>query len=767
MKSKQDFLNAFAKLLNVEDLKDSSKFDLYNKIYKTVHTDFLNALNSSSYPRAHNVVKKMYKLLDYMENIVSLDYIIDKHKTYLQYNNTNEGFQAIQDIFEINKVPANIRFQKNTYPIVVLPAPKFKIEVLNSFNIREEISADEYEILLDYSNQDSFNLSQVVKVFLFYLPSKNNKACSLIDNQTGSLKKLLNDKVQNESFAVSKSFEYEWLDIYIDLKKQINDADKSINAITNDIIQLEKGTKKIKNIRNQLKNLKTQLESELANLQKEYNNLAEKLNEFDSKYAKIESYSIQGSQMFQASFYKALEISEYNICTQQLSLLKKAGYINYEYLSQIFDCVIQKSKIQDFIEYKFNDSNLDFTIARTLIYACDLETYIPAIIEKCVALLQQNQGMLYSAKEFYAMGLFERDADKRHKFYKRSFYAGYEPAANKIWESNINNDNKYIKKLAFDLVPGACVAYGDKLWNDDNGQPNLNSPCLRFYKFASAQNYIPGVERIAEFIYQVYFASYVGEAKEGDIRYKAATLLLQICNYLIHSSTKPRHYQEYKGIALYCLSRYDEAMSTLSGCQSNASHYCRARMWQYSNGTYKDLDKALEEYQKASNFADAPKKVYQIQNMKAREASEQSSSNNYDQKQSYSSSRRSSSSSDSLCFVTTAVCKSLKKGDDCEELQMMRSLRDSFVSSSADGEMLVLEYYRVGPMIVSQIDKHPNSNSIYADLWNRYLKQCCELQRERKFKDALDIYIEMVKTLCSRYNIELNASIVEKFNKVN
>ncbi|MDD5943085.1 hypothetical protein [Fibrobacter sp.] len=326
MKNKQDFLSAFAKLLRNEDLKDSSKFDLYNEIYKIVHTDFLSVLNSSSYPRAHLVIKKMYKLLDYMENIVSLDYIIDKHKTYLQYNNTSEGFQAIQDIFETSKVPANIRFQKNTYPIVVLPASKFKIEVLNLFNIREEISADEYEILLDYSNQDSFNLFQVVKVFLFYLPSKKNKTCFLIDNQAGSLKQLLNGKVQNETFAVSKSFEYEWLDIYIDLKKQIKDAEKSINAITNDIIRLEKGTESIKVVRNQLKNFKAQLERELANLQKEYNNLAEKLNEFDSKYAKSESYSIQDSQMFQASFYKALEVSEYDICTQQLALLKKAGY---------------------------------------------------------------------------------------------------------------------------------------------------------------------------------------------------------------------------------------------------------------------------------------------------------------------------------------------------------------------------------------------------------------------------------------------------------
>ena len=763
MKSKQDFLTAFAKLLDDEDLNESSKFDLYNEIYEIVHTDFSNALNKSSYPRAHRVIKTMYHLLDYMENIVSLDYIIDKQKTYLQYNNTNDGFQAIQDIFDINKLPTAIRFFKNTYPIVVLPAKKFEIKVLNQFNIQKKITPEDYEILLDYSNQDSFNLSQVIKVFLIHLPSKNDNACVLIDNQLGSLKKLLNGKVQNESFAVSKYFENEWLDIYIDLTKQIKDSDKSINAITNDIIRLEKGTEKIKTVRDRLKKLKVQLEKELENLQRVHNNLAEKINIFDSQYAGIKSYSIQDVQMFQTTFLKAMEIADYNICKQELALLNEANYKKSKYLEQILNCVIEKKSIKDFIEYRFTEQNLDYPIARAIIFACDLETYIPAVIGKCVNLLQQNSKTIYSGKEFYAMGLFERDADKRHKFFKRSFYAGYEPAAYKVWESCVQKDDKTIRKLAFDLVPGACVAYGDKIWNECDSRKNLNSPCLQFYKFASAQNYIPGIERIAEFIYQVNFASYVGETRQGEPRYKAAILLLQICGYLINNGTKPRHFQEYRGIALYCLSRYDEAMSVLGGCQSNAAHYCKGRMWQYGKGTYRDLNKALEEYQKANRFADAERKVAQIQDQNARKEAERTSSNNYDEKRNYSSSRSSYSSSDSLCFVTTAVCKSLKKEDNCEELQMMRYLRDIFVSSSSDGELLVLEYYRVGPIIVHKIDESVNSDFIYTDLWQKYLKRCCQLQKEKRFKDALDVYIEMVKMLCDRYKIELNNSVVSKF----
>jgi len=76
-----------------------------------------------------------------------------------------------------------------------------------------------------------------------------------------------------------------------------------------------------------------------------------------------------------------------------------------------------------------------------------------------------------------------------------------------------------------------------------------------------------------------------------------------------------------------------------------------------------------------------------------------------------------------------------------------------------------LEYYRVGPIIVEKINECMDSDSIYTNLWNKYLMQCCKLQKEKRFKEALDIYIEMVKMLCDRYKIELNDSIVSKFEK--
>lgn len=767
MENKQDFLTAFAKLLDDEDFVGSSKYDLYNEIYTLVRTEFLDALSNSSYPRAPHVMKTVNGLLDYMENVVSLDYIIDKRKTYLQYERTNDGFQAVQDLFNVDVMPEQIRYLYNTYPIVILPAEKFEIEALNFSNIRKKISMDEYKLLLNFSNQDSFNLRLVLKVFIFYLPSKNKSACALIDEPGGTLKKMLNGKVRNESFAVLRLFENEWNAIYLDLSKQIRSVGEHIGAITNDIVRQETGTERLKDVRSSLQNRKKQLEFELSRLQRVYADLYPKLERFDSLYGGTESYTSQDVRMFLNSFCMAFENAAFDICLNLLPLLKKGGYEHVQTLNAFLENRVSKYAMAKFVERVSSDSSIDLTIARLLIFGCDFEQGTPAVIKKSVDVLKSNSKLDYSGKEFYALGLYETDAKKKLNYFKKGFYAGYEIAAEKFWEECDSTDIKTVKKLAFDLVPGACVAYGEYLQKHTNEQLNLNSRCLRFYKFASAQNYIPGIEHIAEFLFQVYFASYVGKAKEGEFRYKAAEMLEQICGYLIHCGTKPRHYQEYRGIALFCLSRFDEAMEALGGCQSLAAHYCKGRMWQYGDGTFKDLDQALEEYGKAKGFADAAKKISEIQIMKAKKAQKRYRSENtedYDENRSYRSttSRQSSGSS---CFVTTAVCESLKKGDQCEELQLMRSLRDTFVSSSVEGEMLVLEYYRVGPKIVRKIEEGVDSKTVYENLWSDYLKRCCELQKQNHLKEALDLYIEMVRNLCIRYHVELNSTIVSKFDK--
>ena len=60
------------------------------------------------------------------------------------------------------------------------------------------------------------------------------------------------------------------------------------------------------------------------------------------------------------------------------------------------------------------------------------------------------------------------------------------------------------------------------------------------------------------------------------------------------------------------------------------------------------------------------------------------------------------------CFITTATCSALNKGDNCCELDTFQSFRDNWLLKQNSGENLVQEYYQIAPKIVRKIDMFPN-----------------------------------------------------------
>jgi hypothetical protein len=56
------------------------------------------------------------------------------------------------------------------------------------------------------------------------------------------------------------------------------------------------------------------------------------------------------------------------------------------------------------------------------------------------------------------------------------------------------------------------------------------------------------------------------------------------------------------------------------------------------------------------------------------------------------------------CFITTAVCENAGLPDDCEQLETLRTFRDSYMLATPDREWLVNLYYTVAPLIVDRID---------------------------------------------------------------
>ena len=104
-----------------------------------------------------------------------------------------------------------------------------------------------------------------------------------------------------------------------------------------------------------------------------------------------------------------------------------------------------------------------------------------------------------------------------------------------------------------------------------------------------------------------------------------------------------------------------------------------------------------------------------------------------------------------LCYITTAVCESQGKADDCYELELLRSYRDSYLLSSGDGQALVKEYYNIAPTIVNRINRQENPAEIYEKIWDCWLSGCVRLIEEGEKEACRERYMEMVYELKERY----------------
>ena len=104
-----------------------------------------------------------------------------------------------------------------------------------------------------------------------------------------------------------------------------------------------------------------------------------------------------------------------------------------------------------------------------------------------------------------------------------------------------------------------------------------------------------------------------------------------------------------------------------------------------------------------------------------------------------------------LCYLTTAVCRSLDKPDDCYELTLLRNYRDQYLLESKEGMETVNEYYNIAPTIVKRIDRQEDSASIYAGIWQDYLSPCVRLIEEGKKKECQMLYSDMVRKLERKY----------------
>lgn len=104
-----------------------------------------------------------------------------------------------------------------------------------------------------------------------------------------------------------------------------------------------------------------------------------------------------------------------------------------------------------------------------------------------------------------------------------------------------------------------------------------------------------------------------------------------------------------------------------------------------------------------------------------------------------------------FCYITTAVCRSMDKADNCYELTTLREYRDGYLLRSEGGQEIIEEYYDIAPTIVKRIDRTDHADDIYRGIWEDYLGPCIRLIEENRPEECRDLYIGMVRRLEKEY----------------
>lgn len=104
-----------------------------------------------------------------------------------------------------------------------------------------------------------------------------------------------------------------------------------------------------------------------------------------------------------------------------------------------------------------------------------------------------------------------------------------------------------------------------------------------------------------------------------------------------------------------------------------------------------------------------------------------------------------------FCYITTAVCESLGKSDDCYELTLLRNYRDGYLQNQPNGVEVIKKYYDIAPTIVKHINKSPDSENIYKKVWEKYLNPCIHCIEVEENEECMKLYTEMVETLEEKY----------------
>jgi tetratricopeptide (TPR) repeat protein len=203
-----------------------------------------------------------------------------------------------------------------------------------------------------------------------------------------------------------------------------------------------------------------------------------------------------------------------------------------------------------------------------------------------------------------------------------------------------------------------------------------------------------------------------------------------------------------RGLAYSCKKDYDRTIADCTRAielDPDAAVVYHNRGNAYSNK--KDYDRAIADYTQAIELDPNYARAYKVRGWAYKKKGNKAQA----QKDDNRAVELDPSLKESGCFITSAVCTSFAKPDDCYELSQFRQFRDGWLTQQPDGPALIERYYRTAPAIVAAIDHSPQRDAVYRGIWDAHLAPCLLAIENDRLEDCKRRYISMVETLGAEY----------------
>lgn len=583
------------------------------------------------------------------------------------------------------------------------------------------------------------SLDQMLPVMKrFNVPCNNGILCDFIELPLAKIKKFYSDsicEIENNQKLMTNDL------VYITMQ------DTKVNV-------MELAEQNIKQKRN--------LEYQYKTIQQTANELREKAKRFEEtlqaeikerKGSLVNRFTQECLVKWSDLFFLYIEMKDFQKAEEYFMKIKNAGCC----LDYIYNMILQSVKGNNIDEHDLNRLKNEYDTEFVRRSKMILMKYL-GFSEIDYMRIARDIVNLQLPVELYYRGRWEEhehNLELAADYYKRAMKSGYIPAGNKLMELLPNVSEISLEMLAEEMIPEANYTLGMKY-------RQRRAKADRYFKLAAAKGHVPSIKILTDNLFSD-LNKYDKKEWNGDEESLINNAIRLYC-YMAEQNFEKEDCIEKTGDLYHMLSDDIRAADCWKKCKTNTSFYKLGKMYAAPDCVFgQNLDEALINLQRAYELGNNKARTEYNQVMRLKKENDALKKKRNQEERNYASRVVTGSShtqsSSSWCFITTAVCKTLNKPDDCEELMAFREYRDREKKNDLDMPLLIDEYYRVAPLVVANIDRELNAGELYRDLWINDISEIYDLIRSGKNLQAKLRYIGMVIALCNKYHIELDPRI--------